>query len=164
MSWNVKVLLVVSPVHVLYAAFDLDLRDPRGVRGGQGVRSAEGLPRCCQAVCSPTRTAAARPANARISSMPQARRTSHERLYNEICEGVRAYFNQALPTLLLYKFERRQVTHASVASQPIQQSRRAQRAHACARATWQYRDVKEASRNPAEVYGAEHLLRLFVKL
>ena len=38
----------------------------------------------------------------------KARRTSHERIYNEVCEGVRSYFNQALPTILLYKYERRQ--------------------------------------------------------
>ena len=67
----------------------------------------------------------------------KARRTSHERLYGEVCDGVRAYFNQALPTILLYKFERRQ-----------------------------HRELKEAhkAQQPVEYYGAEHLLRLFVKL
>jgi mortality factor 4-like protein 1 len=69
--------------------------------------------------------------------MAKARRTSHERLYGEVCDGVRAYFNQALPTILLYKFERRQ-----------------------------HREAKENHRTqqPVEYYGAEHLLRLFVKL
>ena len=38
----------------------------------------------------------------------KARRTSHERVYGEVCDGVKAYFNQALPTTLLYKYERRQ--------------------------------------------------------
>ena len=67
----------------------------------------------------------------------KSRRTSHERIYTEVCDGVRAYFNQALPTLLLYKYERRQ-----------------------------YRDLKESHKQtpPVEIYGAEHLLRLFVKL
>ena len=66
----------------------------------------------------------------------KARRTSHERLYGEVCDGVRAYFNQALPTILLYKYERRQ-----------------------------FRETKENQKTqPVEYYGAEHLLRLFVKL
>ena len=67
----------------------------------------------------------------------KARRTSHERLYGEVCDGVRAYFNQALPTILLYKYERRQ-----------------------------HRELKEKSHKSqamSELYGAEHLLRLFVK-
>jgi mortality factor 4-like protein 1 len=67
----------------------------------------------------------------------KARRTSHERLYGEVCEGVRAYFNQALPTVLLYQYERRQ-----------------------------HREIKEARKHepPVEYYGAEHLLRLLVKM
>jgi len=67
----------------------------------------------------------------------KAKRSSHERLYGEVCEGLRSYFNQALPTLLLYKFERDQ-----------------------------YRKQKEqqGKKPPVEYYGAEHLLRLFVKL
>jgi len=32
----------------------------------------------------------------------KTRRTAHERLYGEVCDGLRSYFNQALPTLLLY--------------------------------------------------------------
>ena len=67
----------------------------------------------------------------------KAKKTSHERLYGEVCDGVKAYFNQALPTILLYKFERRQ-----------------------------YREKKEEHKgqNPVDYYGAEHLLRLFTKL
>ena len=65
----------------------------------------------------------------------KARRTSHERLYGEVCDGVRAYFNQALPTILLYKYERKQ-----------------------------FNEAKEAQKKtPAEIYGAEHLLRLYSK-
>jgi mortality factor 4-like protein 1 len=66
----------------------------------------------------------------------KARRTSHERLYGEVCEGLRSYFNQALPTILLYKYERRQHRELS----------------------------DEHKANPVDAYGAEHLLRLFVKL
>lgn len=65
------------------------------------------------------------------------RTTSHERLYGEVAEGVKAYFEQALPTILLYKFERRQ-----------------------------WRELKESKKGEPAVnyYGAEHLLRLYVKL
>ena len=67
----------------------------------------------------------------------KARKTTHERLYSEMCDGVRSYFNQALGSILLYKYERRQ-----------------------------HRDFKEGEKAlaPADIYGAEHLLRLFVKL
>ena len=66
----------------------------------------------------------------------KSKRTSHERLYGEVCDGVKAYFNQALPTILLYKYERRQ-----------------------------FREIREQDKTkaPSELYGAEHLLRLFVK-
>ena len=67
----------------------------------------------------------------------KAKRSSHERLYGEVCDGLRAWFNQALPTILLYQYERRQ-----------------------------HREIKEQHPKtpPADIYGAEHLLRLFVKL
>lgn len=69
----------------------------------------------------------------------KSKRNSHERLYGEVCDGIRTYFNQALPAILLYKFERRQL-----------------------------KDLKakeELKDKPlVEMYGAEHLLRLFVKL
>jgi len=68
--------------------------------------------------------------------LAKARRTTHERLYGEVSDGIRAYFNQALPTLLLYKYERRQ-----------------------------YQEQKQKDKKaPVDIYGAEHLLRLFVKL
>ncbi|KAL4282279.1 hypothetical protein GQ457_03G039900 [Hibiscus cannabinus] len=53
----------------------------------------------------------------------------------EIFKGIRAYFNKALPVILLYKSERQQ---------------------------YQYIITEDAC--PSTVYGAEHLLRLFVKL
>jgi len=67
----------------------------------------------------------------------KAKRSSHERLYGEVVDGMRSYFNQALSALLLYKYERKQ-----------------------------FREIKEAhkGRPLVEIYGAEHLLRLYVKL
>ena len=67
----------------------------------------------------------------------KAKRTSHERLYGEVSDGMKTFFNQAIGTVLLYKFERKQ-----------------------------FREIREAHRNTpyVELYGAEHLLRLFVKL
>ncbi|KAL3634220.1 hypothetical protein CASFOL_021274 [Castilleja foliolosa] len=53
----------------------------------------------------------------------------------EIVEGLRCYFNKALPAMLLYKEERQQ-----------------------------YEQVISDNITPSGVYGAEHLLRLFVKL
>lgn len=53
----------------------------------------------------------------------------------EILKGLRCYFNKALPVLLLYKTEHQQ-----------------------------YEEMIADDVSPATVYGAEHLLRLFVKL
>ncbi|XP_050212685.1 protein MRG2-like [Mercurialis annua] len=53
----------------------------------------------------------------------------------EITKGLSCYFNTALPVMLLYKCERAQ-----------------------------YADVIKDDASPSSVYGAEHLLRLFVKL
>ena len=54
----------------------------------------------------------------------------------EILNGLRSYFDRALPMMLLYKKERQQFQEAS---QP----------HA------------QRSTSPSTIYGAEHLLRLF---
>ncbi|XP_073126130.1 protein MRG1-like [Henckelia pumila] len=53
----------------------------------------------------------------------------------EIVKGLRDYFDKALPSVLLYKNERQQ-----------------------------YKEVIVDNISPSSVYGAEHLLRLFVKL
>ncbi|XP_043712843.1 protein MRG1-like isoform X1 [Telopea speciosissima] len=53
----------------------------------------------------------------------------------EILKGLRCYFDKALPVMLLYKKERQQ-----------------------------YREAIADNVSPSTVYGAEHLLRLFVKL
>ncbi|XP_074381008.1 protein MRG2-like isoform X4 [Apium graveolens] len=53
----------------------------------------------------------------------------------EILSGFRCYFDKALPAMLLYKNERKQ-----------------------------YEEVSAEHIPPSTVYGAEHLLRLFVKL
>ncbi|CAK8562453.1 unnamed protein product [Lathyrus sativus] len=53
----------------------------------------------------------------------------------EVLKGIRCYFDKALPMMLLYKKERKQCNEAVVDSV-----------------------------SPSSIYGAEHLLRLFVKL
>ncbi|KAL3640298.1 Protein mrg1 [Castilleja foliolosa] len=53
----------------------------------------------------------------------------------EILNGIRCYFDKALPSILLYKKERQQ-----------------------------YREAIQDNISPSSIYGAEHLLRLFVKL
>ncbi|ORY95014.1 MRG-domain-containing protein [Syncephalastrum racemosum] len=60
-----------------------------------------------------------------------------EQLLDEVVQGIRDYFNKALGSMLLYRFERHQ--YAS--------SRK-----------------KFANKDAADVYGAEHLLRLFVQM
>lgn len=62
---------------------------------------------------------------------------STEKVWREIAEGLNAYFDSALGQLLLYRFERQQ-----------------------------YSDLlkKHPDKKVADIYGCEHLLRLFVKL
>jgi len=57
--------------------------------------------------------------------------------FDEVIEGVRLYFDKALGTILLYRFERVQYTESL---------------------------KKQKGKAVSEIYGAEHLLRLFVKL
>lgn len=63
----------------------------------------------------------------------------HSGILDEIIEGLILYFNRSLPSILLYKFER-----------------------------LQYLDVIKLEQNrdkdPLDIYGPEHLLRLFVSL
>ena len=84
--------------------------------------------------CQPGR---AQPAPSPCASQAKSKRTAHERLYGEVSDGMRTFFNQALPTILLYKYERRQL-----------------------------KELKESHKETplVDLYGAEHLLRLFVKL
>ncbi|CAL2267614.1 unnamed protein product [Prunus armeniaca] len=53
----------------------------------------------------------------------------------EVLKGIRCYFDKALPVMLLYKKERKQ-----------------------------YQETVLGDVSPSTIYGAEHLLRLFVKL
>jgi len=69
----------------------------------------------------------------------KAKQESSHQMTKEVVAGVEAYFEKALGKLLLYRFERPQyVAHLAKA--------------------------QAAGKSMSEVYGAEHLLRLFVKL
>jgi len=70
--------------------------------------------------------------------LSNSRRGIADKACKEIAEGLREYFDMALGTMLLYKFERfqyNQIIHGSA-----------------------------VAAKPSKVYGAEHLLRLIVKL
>lgn len=60
-----------------------------------------------------------------------------QNIANEVASGLKVYFEQAIGTILLYQYERRQ-----------------------------YEELlkEDPEMDPCEVFGAEHLLRLFVKL
>jgi len=62
---------------------------------------------------------------------------SQEKVWAELMDGLRANFDQALPQILLYRFERSQ-----------------------------YKDLvsKHPQKRPSELYGGEHFLRLAIKL
>ncbi|KAG1446480.1 hypothetical protein G6F56_009556 [Rhizopus delemar] len=64
-------------------------------------------------------------------------RELNEELLEEVLHGIRIYFNKALGTMLLYRFERHQ-----------------------------YAEIirKNSKKEPVDIYGAEHLLRLFVQM
>lgn len=66
-----------------------------------------------------------------------ANKSSTEGTVEEVCRGIQLYFDRSLGNLLLYRFERQQ-----------------------------YVDVKKESKDKemSEIYGAEHLLRLFGRL
>lgn len=66
------------------------------------------------------------------------RKPPHEKIAKQVVDGLRTFFNHALPTILLYRFERPQYED---------QVRRS-----------------EGKVEMADIYGAEHLLRLLLKL
>ena len=70
-------------------------------------------------------------------------------------DGIKIYFDRALGTILLYRYERPQV-YTSLFGQLFTDQR----------CRFQYNEMKEKNPNKkmSEIYGAEHLLRLFVRL
>mmetsp|Transcript_1364 Transcript_1364/g.4093 ORF Transcript_1364/g.4093 Transcript_1364/m.4093 type:complete len:313 (-) Transcript_1364:1457-2395(-) len=68
----------------------------------------------------------------------KSRRGIADRASREVADGLREYFDAALGTMLLYKFERSQYNH--------------------------YAHSGKNELKPSKLYGAEHLLRLIVKL
>ncbi|KAG0165327.1 Esa1p-associated factor [Apophysomyces sp. BC1034] len=73
----------------------------------------------------------------RFKKEKKSSREVDEDLLEEVLHGVRIYFNKALGTMLLYRFERHQ-----------------------------YADIRKQypEREMVDIYGAEHLLRLFVQM
>lgn len=69
------------------------------------------------------------------------RRAGQDRASREVAESLQEYFDAMLPTVLLYRFERHQF-----------------------RDFFDDENADSDVRTPSSVYGAEHLLRLFVKL
>lgn len=69
------------------------------------------------------------------------RRQSTDKATREVAEGLQTYFDVALPKLLLYKFERRQYNNIFRTGAPT-----------------------DDTLLPSAIYGAEHLLRLILKL
>lgn len=69
-------------------------------------------------------------------------RSKSPAILDEVLDGIRTYFNKALGSNLLYRFERTQYVHAS--------------------RDWSNNKENDGkSVEPSKIYGAEHLLRLF---
>lgn len=73
----------------------------------------------------------------RFKKEKKGNRELNEELLEEVFDGLRIYFNKALGTILLYRFERHQ-----------------------------YADIRRQipDKDLVDIYGAEHLLRLFVQM
>ncbi|CEP13820.1 hypothetical protein [Parasitella parasitica] len=73
----------------------------------------------------------------RFKKDKKGNRELNEDLLDEVLEGLRIYFNKALGSMLLYRFERHQ-----------------------------YAEIRKthSETNLVDIYGAEHLLRLFVQM
>lgn len=73
-----------------------------------------------------------------VESKRKSRTTAGVAVYQEIVAGLKEYFNRCLPKLLLYRLERIQYDAMSA--------------------------IHVDGAAPSSIYGAEHLLRLFIKL
>uniref|UniRef100_A0A6T6AQC7 MRG domain-containing protein n=1 Tax=Compsopogon caeruleus TaxID=31354 RepID=A0A6T6AQC7_9RHOD len=71
------------------------------------------------------------------TTRPKGKNSLPDKVSKDIADGIRDYFDAALGTMLLYRFERPQYNRFMASNR---------------------------KKKPSQVYGAEHLLRLFVKL
>lgn len=83
-------------------------------------------------------------------------------ILEEVIQGIREYFDKSLGRILLYRFERQQwlETHEQMTAAP---GSGANKQNGDSMDTDDVED-KLAGKTPSEVYGAEHLCRLFVSM
>lgn len=93
-------------------------------------------------------------------------------ILDEVCQGVREYFDRSLGRILLYRFERQQYLEVHdqmrVSADPKAHARRAAAA-AVGTADTSSGGASDdthslAGKSPSDVYGAEHLCRLFCSM
>lgn len=85
-------------------------------------------------------------------------------ILEEIIIGLLEYFNRALPRILLYRPERPQWNEISTILESAENVPKTKKAKLTAPTKEGFDPAGIAGKKPAEVYGAEHLIRLFVSL
>lgn len=102
------------------------------------------------------------------SQAPKRRQGSAEAdVLEEVVQGVREYFDKSLGRILLYRFERQQWFENSTAMNKDPSDPAAVRSTTIPGSRGegeQTRHINIAGKSPSEVYGPEHLARLFVSM